>query len=55
MKTETLEFTKTELDYLYNIVDEHIRSGEYWGNREQFQNLQKRVLEKIEDAQDAMD
>ena len=55
METETLELTKTELNYLYNVVDDHIRSGEYWGHRKQFQNLQKRILEKIEDAQDAME
>jgi len=32
MKTETLELTKTELDYLLSIVHEHIDSGVSWGN-----------------------
>lgn len=52
MKTETLELTKTELDYLLSIVHEQIDSSVYWGSHEQFQKMQKRVLEKIEEAYD---
>lgn len=50
MKTETIELTKTELDYLLSIVNEHIDSGVYWGNQAQFIKMQSRVLEKIEEA-----
>jgi hypothetical protein len=52
MKTETLELTKTELDYLLSIVHEHIDSGVSWGNHAQFVKRQHRVLEKIEKAYD---
>jgi len=50
MKTETLELTKTELDYLLSIVHESINEGTYWGNHEQFVKMQNRVLKKIETA-----
>jgi hypothetical protein len=54
MKTETLELTKTELDYLLSVVHEHIDSGVSWGNwggsHAQFVKMQNRVLEKIEEA-----
>jgi hypothetical protein len=50
MKTETLELTKTELDYLLTLVREHINSGIYWGNQEQFNEMEDGVLEKIEQA-----
>ena len=52
MKTETLELTKVELDYLLSIVHEHIDSGISWGNHAQFMKMQNRVLEKIEEAYD---
>ena len=52
MKTETLELTKTELDYILSIVHEHIDSGVSWGNHAQFVKMQNRVLEKIEEAYD---
>jgi glutathionyl-hydroquinone reductase len=52
MKTETLELTKTELDYLLSIVYEHIDSGVYWGNHAQFVKMQNRVLTKISEAYD---
>jgi len=52
MKTETLELTKTELDYLLSIVHESINEGTYWGNEAQFRKTQKNVLEKIEKAYD---
>ena len=52
MKTETLELTKTELDYLLSVVHESIDSGVYWGNHAQFVKMQNNVLEKIEEAYD---
>ncbi len=54
MKTETLELTKTELEYLYNVVDDHIRSGIYYGNKEQFDKMQKIVFDKVEEAYDIL-
>jgi hypothetical protein len=50
MKTETIELTKTELDYLLSVVHEQIDSGVSWGNQAQFIKMQNRVLEKIEEA-----
>jgi hypothetical protein len=55
MKTETLELTKTELDYLFSLVHDHIEEGYYWGNKVQFQKMQNSVLKKIEDAEEAYD
>lgn len=52
MKTETLELTKSELDYLLSVVHENIDSGVSWGNHAQFVKMQQRVLEKIEEAYD---
>jgi hypothetical protein len=54
MKTVTLELTKTELEYLYNVVDDHIRSGIYWGKKENFDSLQKKVFDKVEEAYDIL-
>ncbi len=53
MKTETLELTKTELDYLLSIVHEKINSGIYWGNKVQFAKTQNKVLEKVTRAYDS--
>lgn len=50
MKTETLELTKTELHYVLNLVYDNIREGWYYGNKEQFEKMQHRVLEKIQEA-----
>lgn len=47
MKTKTLELTHAELNYLLTLVEDNIREGNYWGNKEQFQNRQSRVLDKI--------
>jgi len=55
MKTETLELTKTELDYLWSILSDHIGSGEYWGNKKQFVKMQDNLFEKIEDALRTLD
>ena len=50
VKTQTVELTKSELDYLLSIVHESINEGTYWGNEAQFRKTQKSVLEKIEQA-----
>jgi len=55
MKTETLELTKTELEYLWSVLVAHISSGEYWGNRKQFLKMQDNIFEKIEDALRTLD
>jgi len=50
MKTETIELTKTELTYLYNLILENVNIGSYWGNKEQFDKMQKTVFYKVEEA-----
>jgi hypothetical protein len=50
MKTETLELTKTELTYLYNLILDNIDMGIYYGNKKQFDKMQKAVFYKIEEA-----
>jgi len=47
MKTETLELTNTELKYLLSLVEDNIREGIYWGNKDQFNKMQSRVFNKI--------
>ena len=54
MKTETLELTKTELTYLYNLILENVNMGSYWGNKEQFDKMQKEVFYKVEEAYDIL-
>ena len=49
MKTETIELTKTEIGYLYNLVKNHIEQGSYWGREEYFIKTQKSVLEKLDE------
>jgi hypothetical protein len=51
MKTTTLELTKVELNYLYNLVCENIERGEYWGNQNQFMKMQERVFNKLMDCE----
>lgn len=48
----TLELTKTQVNYLYDLVCENIKSGEYWGDHKQFMKMQNGVLKKIEEAYD---
>jgi len=55
MKTEKLELTRAELQYLYNIVEDHISSSIYWGDQDKFYKMQDRVLEKIREAYDLID
>jgi hypothetical protein len=50
MKTTTLELTKTELDYLYDLVCTNIGRGEYYGNRNQFMKMQDTVFDKLMDC-----
>jgi len=49
MKTETLELTKTELNYMLNLVYENIREGWYYGNKKQFEKMQSKLLDKLLD------
>lgn len=51
MKTVTLELTKTEVNYLYNLVCENMKSGEYWGNHQQFMKMQDNVFNKLMDCE----
>jgi len=37
-----------------NLVEDNIREGNYWGNREQFESRQSRVLEKITKISDEL-
>jgi hypothetical protein len=53
MKTETVKLTKTELEYILTLITEHINSGMYWGNKEQFYKMEDKVLQKIEQAFDS--
>jgi hypothetical protein len=50
MKTTTIELTKTELNYLYNLVCENMERGEYWGNQKQFMKMQENVFNKLMDG-----
>lgn len=47
MKTETLELTKTELNYILNLVYDNIRQGWYYGNKKQFEKMQSKLLNKL--------
>ncbi len=51
MKTETIELTRVELNYLYNLVCENMERGEYWGNKNQFMKMQERVFNKLMDCE----
>jgi len=50
MKTKEIEFTRTEIQYLMNLVNDHVATGTFWGNNEKFHKMQDRVLEKLSDA-----
>lgn len=49
-KTVQLELKKTELELLYNLVQDHIDKGYYYGNKDWFVVMQANVSEKLEDA-----
>lgn len=53
-QTFELKLTESELNYILNLVEDNIREGNYWGNKEQFQNRQSRVLEKITKISDEL-
>ena len=53
-KTVELELNGTELNYLLNLVEDNIREGNYWGNKEQFHKMQSRVLDKINEINDEL-
>ena len=53
-QTVELELTHTELTYLLNLVEDHIRDGSYWGNEKQFRKMQSNVLEKITEISDEL-
>jgi|688.fasta_scaffold489284_2 hypothetical protein len=52
MKTETLELTKTEFDYVLTLVYENIRDGWYYGNKQQFEKMQSKFLDKLLEVND---
>jgi hypothetical protein len=54
MKTEDLELTWTEIQYLYCVVADHIDSGIYWGNQEQFIKMQEKLFDKITETWDML-
>jgi hypothetical protein len=52
MKTETVELTHTELNYILNLIGENIREGYYWGNEKQFRKMQSKLLDKLLEIHD---
>jgi hypothetical protein len=52
MKTETVELTHTELNYILNLIGENIREGYYWGNEKQFRKMQSNLLDKLLEIHD---
>jgi two-component SAPR family response regulator len=56
MKTKEIELTLTEIQYLLNVVEDHIETGDYWGDDKKFfQKIQQSVLDKMTKAYDNMD
>jgi hypothetical protein len=51
MKTVTLELTKTEVNYLYDLVCQNMERGEYWGNHKWFMKMQNNVFDKLMDCE----
>ena len=47
MKTETIELTKAELDYVLILIYENIRDDWYYGNKQQFEKRQSKLLDKL--------
>ena len=54
-KTEDLELTFAEIQYLYCVVADQIDSATYWGNREQFTKMQEKIFDKITEVYDMLD
>ena len=56
MKTKEIELTLTEIQYLLNVVEDHVETGDYWGDDKKFfQKIQQSVLDKMTEAYDNMD
>ena len=55
MKTETIELTKVELDYLRSVLVAYVSSGQAWGDKKQVLKIQDGVFGKIEDALRTLD
>ena len=49
-KTVEVELTKVEIELLHGLVQDHIDSGSYYGNKNWFLVMQNRVFEKLTDA-----
>ena len=49
-KTVDVELTKVEIELLHGLVQDHIDSGVYWGNKNWFLVMQAKVFEKLTDA-----
>lgn len=49
MSDHQLELSTQELNYLYQLLNDNIQDGSYWGNKKNFIKMQKKLLEKIED------
>ena len=49
-KTVEVELTKVEIELLHGLVQDHIDSGVYWGNKNWFEVMQRKVFEKLTDA-----
>lgn len=55
MKTETVELTRSEIQYLMEIVKDHIDSGVYWGNQDKFHQMQNNVFDKLQESMSLID
>lgn len=49
-KTVDVELTKVEIELLHGLVQDHIDSGIYWGNKNWFYVMQNKIFEKLTDA-----
>jgi len=49
-KTVDVELTKVEIELLHGLVQDHIDSGCYYGNKNWFLVMQAKVFEKLTDA-----
>lgn len=49
-KTVEVELTKVEIELLHSLVQDHIDSGSYYGNKNWFYVMQNKMFEKLTDA-----
>jgi hypothetical protein len=49
-KIVDVKLTKVEIELLHGLVQDHIDSGVYWGNKNWFILMQRKVYEKLADA-----